>query len=29
MKIKERIEGEIAILEISGKLMGGPETQEL
>jgi len=29
MKIKEKIEGEIAILEISGKLMGGPETQQL
>ena len=29
MKIKEKIEGDVAILEISGKLMGGPETQQL
>ncbi|NVM02153.1 MAG: STAS domain-containing protein [Candidatus Helarchaeota archaeon] len=29
MKIKEKMEGDIAILQISGKLMGGPETQEL
>ena len=29
MKIKEKIEGDVAILEISGKLMGGPETQQI
>jgi anti-sigma B factor antagonist len=29
MKIKEKIEGDVAVLQISGKLMGGPETQEL
>ncbi len=29
MKIKERIEGEIAVLIISGNMMGGPETGAL
>ncbi|MFC1563048.1 STAS domain-containing protein [candidate division KSB1 bacterium] len=29
MRIKEKIEDEVAILQLSGKLMGGPETQEL
>ena len=29
MKIKERIENDVAILQISGKLMGGPETQQI
>ena len=26
MKIKEKIESHVAILSLSGKLMGGPET---
>ena len=29
MKIKERIEGDVAILTISGNMMGGPETSAL
>lgn len=29
MKIKEKFEEDVAVLQISGKLMGGPETQEL
>jgi len=29
MKIKERIEGEVAILTVSGNMMGGPETMAL
>lgn len=29
MKIKEKIEGDVAILSLSGKMMGGPETAEL
>ena len=29
MKIKEKIENHIAILSLSGKMMGGPETTEL
>lgn len=29
MHIKEKIEGDVAILSLSGKMMGGPETQEL
>lgn len=29
MKIKESITGKIAVLEISGNMMGGPELQEL
>ncbi len=29
MKIKEKIENHIAILTLSGKMMGGPETQAL
>jgi len=29
MKIKETIEDNIALLKVSGNLMGGPETQEL
>ena len=29
MKIKEKIENDVAILQISGKLMGGPETQQI
>ncbi len=29
MRIKEKIEGDVAILSLSGKMMGGPETQEL
>ena len=27
MKIKEKIENHVAILSLSGKMMGGPETQ--
>jgi len=26
MKIKEKIENQVAILALSGKMMGGPET---
>ena len=29
MKIKEKIEGDVAILTISGNMMGGPETMAL
>lgn len=29
MHIKEKIEGDVVILSLSGKMMGGPETQEL
>lgn len=29
MKIKEKIENQVAILALSGKMMGGPETTEL
>ena len=29
MHIKEKIEGDVAVLSLSGKMMGGPETQEL
>ncbi len=29
MKIKEKIENHIAILSLSGKMMGGPETTEI
>ena len=29
MKIKEKIEGGVAILTLSGKMMGGPETQSV
>jgi anti-sigma B factor antagonist len=29
MKIKEKIENHVAILEIGGKMMGGPENAEL
>jgi len=29
MKIKEKIEGDVAILAISGNMMGGPETMAL
>ena len=29
MRIKEKIEGDVAILSLSGKMMGGPETAEL
>ncbi len=29
MKIKERIEGDVVVLAISGKMMGGPETLEI
>ncbi len=29
MKIKEKIEGHVAILALSGKMMGGPETTQL
>jgi anti-sigma B factor antagonist len=29
MKIKEKIENQVAILSLSGKMMGGPETTEL
>lgn len=29
MKIKEKIEGHVAILSLSGKMMGGPETTAL
>ncbi len=29
MKIKEKIQDDIAVLTVSGNLMGGPETQEL
>lgn len=29
MKIKERFEHDVAILSISGNMMGGPDTQEL
>jgi anti-sigma B factor antagonist len=29
MKIKEKMEGDIAVLSLSGKMMGGPETTAL
>ncbi|HNR66596.1 MAG TPA: STAS domain-containing protein [bacterium] len=29
MQLKEKIVGDVAILELKGKLMGGPETQEI
>ncbi len=29
MKIKEKIIEDVAVLQLSGKLMGGPETQEV
>ncbi len=29
MKIKEKIEGDVAILTVSGNMMGGPETTSL
>ena len=29
MKIKEKIEGNVAVLSLSGKMMGGPETTAL
>lgn len=29
MKIKEKMEGDVAVLSISGKMMGGPETTAL
>ena len=29
MRIKEKIEGDVAVLSLSGKMMGGPETAEL
>ena len=29
MAIKEKIEGDVAILTLKGNLMGGPETQEI
>jgi anti-sigma B factor antagonist len=29
MKIKEKVEHDVAILSISGNMMGGPDTQEL
>ncbi len=29
MRIKEKIEGDVAILELHGKMMGGPETLAL
>jgi anti-sigma B factor antagonist len=29
MKIKEKIEGDVAILNVSGNMMGGPETMAL
>lgn len=29
MKVKEKIEHDIAILSLSGNMMGGPDTQEL
>ena len=29
MKIKEKIEGDVAVLTISGNMMGGPETMTL
>jgi len=29
MKIKEKIEGDVAILTVSGNMMGGPETTQL
>ncbi len=29
MRIKEKINGDVAILSLSGKMMGGPETAEL
>ena len=29
MKIKEKIENHVAILSLSGKMMGGPETQSV
>ena len=29
MKIKEKIEGHVGILALSGKMMGGPETTQL
>lgn len=29
MRIKEKIKGDVAVLSLSGKMMGGPETAEL
>ncbi len=29
MKIKEKIEGDVAVLSVSGNMMGGPETMAL
>ena len=29
MTIKEKMHGDIAVIELKGKLMGGPETQEI
>lgn len=29
MKIKEKIEGDVAVLGVSGNMMGGPDTMEL
>lgn len=29
MKVKEKIEGDVAILSVSGNLMGGPDTAKL
>jgi len=29
MKIKEKIDGSVAVLTLSGKMMGGPETQSV
>lgn len=29
MQIKERMEGDVAVIELKGKMMGGPETMEI
>ena len=29
MTIKEKMHGDVAVIELKGKLMGGPETQEI
>ena len=29
MKVKEKMEGDVAVLQLSGKLLGGPETKEI
>ncbi len=29
MKVKEKMEGDVAVLTVSGNMMGGPETSAL